>query len=170
MPGRSKPLDHDTKGLRRTGISRTSSLGRGKGMPRSALPCPSPAPKAKRKAPTVSPEEKRARQLVRARSGRVCEGCSQARATNWAHRVGRGQLGPWCPTNGLDLCGSGTTGCHGWATANPKAARAKGWVLRSTDQPGELPALHALHGWILLDEDGGWVQVDAEGALAALAA
>lgn len=162
---RGKPLDPGTKGLRQTGISRTSTLGRGTGKPRSTLPCPSPAPKAKR--PTVSPEEKRARQLVRARSNGACEGCDQARATDWSHRIGAGVGGPWCPSNGMHMCWT----CHDSIGARPGAARdERGWRLKSTDRPAEMPALHAVHGWVLLDADGDLTPVDADDALRALAA
>lgn len=164
LPPRGKPLDPGTKGLQRTGISRTSPLKRGTGKPRSTLPCPSPAPKAKK--PAVSPEEKRARQLVKARSGGRCEvGCHEP-ASDWSHRVARSQGGPWCPSNGVALC----AGHHRWLHANPAAARDQlGWRLRSTDKPAEMPVLLA-GGWVLLDEDGGWTQVDADEALQALAA
>lgn len=134
-------------------------------MPRSALPCPSPTPKVKR--PTVSPEEKRARQLVRARSNGVCECCDRRRATDYSHRAGVGVGGGWCSANAMDSCRP----CHRWHHSNPKAARdERGWRLESHENPAEMPVLHALHGWVLLDEDGGWVQVDAADALRAFAA
>lgn len=31
------------------------------------------------------------------------------------------------PSNLLTLCGSGTTGCHGWVEAHPAWATAHGW-------------------------------------------
>jgi hypothetical protein len=109
----------------------------------------------------VSAEERRARKLVRARSGGVCEGCGQAPATNYSHRIGRGVGGRWCPSNALDLCGSGITGCHGYVGARPKAARdERGWRLRSTDDPLTFPVLHAVHGLVLLDADGGFRPVE----------
>jgi len=33
------------------------------------------------------------------------------------------------PVNGVPLCGSGTTGCHSWAEANPVDAELLGWRL-----------------------------------------
>jgi hypothetical protein len=167
LPPRGKPLDPGTKGLQRTGISRTSTLGRGTGKPRSTLPCPSPGPKAKR--PSVSPEERRARQLVKARAAGRCEGCGTTGPTDWSHRIGRGVGGPWCASNGLALC---RLRCHSGVVGDqPVAARDQlGWRLRSTDKPAELPAWHWQLGFVLLDADGGQVQVDADDALRALAA
>lgn len=101
--------------------------------------------------------EKLARHLVRERSGDVCEGCGRARATNWAHRVARSQGGKWCPANGMHLCGSGTTGCHGWATAHPNDANAAGWCLRSYQDPETEPVWTAVRGWVLLRPDGSVV-------------
>jgi hypothetical protein len=99
----------------------------------------------------------------------VCEGCGQAAASNWSHRIGRGVGGLWAPSNGLHLCGSGTTGCHGYIGAEPTLARdERGWRLESHEVPAEVPALHWLHGWVLLDDDGGFELVDAEAAGAAL--
>ena len=86
----------------------------------------------------------------------MCEGCGRARATNWAHRVARGQGGAWCPSNGLHLCGSGTTGCHGWSHLHPTEAKARGWIVEPWRDPAEVPALHWLHGLVLLDVDGSF--------------
>jgi hypothetical protein len=117
------------------------------------------------KRPSVSPEERRARKLVRTRSGGACEGCDQAAATNCSHRISRGVGGLWCPANLLHLCGSGTTGCHGYIEDEPTSARdERGWRLESTDIPTEMPVLLAGVGWALLDANGGVVQVDAESA------
>ena len=58
------------------------------------------------------------------------------------------------PAKLIDLCGTGTTGCHGWVHAHPEEAREHGWLLRSTDSPKRTPMLHALYGWVLLDDQG----------------
>lgn len=58
------------------------------------------------------------------------------------------------PANLIDLCGTGTTGCHGWVHAHPEEAREYGWLLRSTENPKKTPMLHALYGWVLLDDQG----------------
>ncbi|WP_035975507.1 HNH endonuclease [Kutzneria albida] len=101
--------------------------------------------------------ENRAREIVYARSGRVCERCSNARATEWHHRKNRSQGGKWCANNGLDLCAP----CHLDVT-NTNGKRAeyedKGWIVPSHRDPAAVPALiyHPSigHDYVLLMEDG----------------
>lgn len=64
------------------------------------------------------------------------------------------------PANLIDLCGTGTTGCHGWIHAHPTEAYEHGWMLHPTDDPQTTPVLSHQHGWILLDDHGGWTPVD----------
>lgn len=64
------------------------------------------------------------------------------------------------PANLILLCGTGTTGCHGWVHAHPAQAREHGWLLRSTDDPTRIPLLSDVHGWILLDDKGGWTPTE----------
>ena len=80
-----------------------------------------------------------------ARSGGECEvqvpGICLGKATNRHHRIKRGNAS--C-TNDLDnlihLCGSGTTGCHGWVHANKQGdVYEHGWLLRSWDDPAKVP-------------------------------
>lgn len=47
------------------------------------------------------------------------------------HRMRRA-AGGHVIANIILLCGSGTTGCHGWVHANPAEARADGLIVRST--------------------------------------
>lgn len=57
-----------------------------------------------------------------------CARCG-ARGSNRHEKVTRGRGGPRDEFNTVVLCGSGTTGCHGWVTGNPLAAMAEGlWV------------------------------------------
>lgn len=102
--------------------------------------------------PTVSREEREARRLVRERSEGTCEGCGRAPATDYAHRVGRAQGGPWCPTNALHLCRP----CHSWSHAWPVEARSVGWLLRSHDNPQTFPALLHGRGLTYLTTDGDY--------------
>ena len=60
---------------------------------------------------------------------RACVRCG-ARATNWHHRLNRSQGGPDDAFNLVPLCGSGTTGCHGWVTLHPSEAEAVGLHVR----------------------------------------
>ena len=103
--------------------------------------------------------EKEARRLVRERSGGICEICGAARATNYQHRQNRSQAGVWSASNGLDVCGSGTTGDHGYIHAHPAESYERGWSVHSWDNPAEVPVQTAL-GWVLLDNDGGRTAVD----------
>jgi hypothetical protein len=101
--------------------------------------------------------EQRARKLVAERSGGMCEKCGCSPAHGWHHRKNRSQGGPWCPSNGLHLCGDGTRLCHGWVTHYPlKAHDEGGWVVWSFEDPAEVPVLHAIHGWVRLTDDGGF--------------
>jgi hypothetical protein len=103
-------------------------------------------------------DEQEARRLVRERSGGICERCAAARATNFQHRQARGQGGPWTASNGLDVCGSGTTGCHGYMHAHPAESYERGWSVHSWDDPAEVPVLTA-QGWMQLNDDGSWTAV-----------
>lgn len=102
--------------------------------------------------------ETKARDLVAARSGGTCELCRSSRAGSWAHRLPRGQGGLWAPSNGLHLCGTGTTGCHGWSERNRLASYASGWLLMRGVDPVATPAwiqpAHLPSGWYLLDDEG----------------
>jgi hypothetical protein len=111
---------------------------------------------AKRKARTS--DETSARRLVAARSQGVCEACGQRPASEWAHRVGKAQGGPWSADNGLHLCGP--DGCHLWCHHNPEAARALGWMLLRSQDPLTVPVQHARYGLVLLTADGGWTPVE----------
>lgn len=108
--------------------------------------------------------EDRARKLLHVRSAGWCELCNQEGATNWSHRLSRAQGGLWAPSNGLHLCGSGTTGCHGWLTHEPVLAAAGGWqLLRDPRPPSEVPvwldSRMAGVGWWLLDDDACFTPV-----------
>ncbi|RSN65449.1 HNH endonuclease [Amycolatopsis sp. WAC 04182] len=102
--------------------------------------------------------EKQARRIVRLRSEGDCEVRIQdvclGRATNFQHRKNRSQGGLYLPSHGIDVCGSGTTGCHGWIHANPAESYANGWSVKSTQDPATVPFKHWLHGWVLPDDDG----------------
>lgn len=102
------------------------------------------------------------------RDGCACARCGRgvdlpARGVAWSihHRRPRGMGGSKNPavnaaTNGVVLCGSGTTGCHGWVEANRDEARVSGWLVPQWRDPAEVPIRSARHGWAWLT-DSGWV-------------
>lgn len=111
--------------------------------------------------------EQTARRTVMARNNGMCEaqiaGVCQGRATNYQHRklrkhCARQEL--WLPSNGLAVCGSGTTGCHGWMTSGHVAeAHDWGWDVRSAWDPWEWRVWihnpnHVGGTWYFLNDDG----------------
>lgn len=83
------------------------------------------------------------------------------------HRVPRGAGGakhvPWInlPANLLLLCGSGTTGCHGWIEKHRAESIEKGWLMLRNSYllPEDVQVHHAIHGVVLLTNDGKPVPV-----------
>lgn len=57
-----------------------------------------------------------------------CARCG-VRGSNRHERLPRGRGGLRDEFNTVVLCGSGTTGCHGFVTANPLLAEAEGWTV-----------------------------------------
>jgi hypothetical protein len=111
--------------------------------------------------PSASQLERQARAGVRHRSGGDCEIRTPwhlGRATNFSHRQHEGRGGKWAAYNGLDACGSGTTGCHGYLHAHPEESRENGWLVSGWGDPASTPAL-IWHGGVramfLLDDEGG---------------
>lgn len=57
------------------------------------------------------------------------------------------------PSNLILLCGSGTTGCHGWVHAHPKEAMRDGWLVSAYRDPARVPVTYR-DGKYYLDEEG----------------
>lgn len=80
---------------------------------------------------------------------------------SWQHRDNRGTGGTrdprrGLPCNGVLLCGSATTGCHGWVENHPELAAWAGWVVMAGEDPADVPVLYAAWGRVCaLDEKGG---------------
>jgi hypothetical protein len=51
--------------------------------------------------------------------------------------------------------------CERETHAGPERARQAGWMLRSTEDPEEVPMEHAVHGTVLLDNNGGYAVIHA---------
>lgn len=108
--------------------------------------------------PTITGDERTSRQLVRARSGGLCEirldGICTGRATDWSHRESKGIGGKWRAANGLDACRQ----CHRHITEHPALAYEHGWFVHSYADPAEVPVLiHNAttgHDWVLLNDQG----------------
>lgn len=94
--------------------------------------------------------EKKTREIVLERSEGRCEMCNQRKYLTVHHRKKRSHQGPWSPDNCLALCGSGTTGCHGWVESHPNDAHATGFHVRPWEDFAAKPVL--LHGktWVKL--------------------
>ena len=85
------------------------------------------------------------RALVLGRDRHSCVRCGKGitgRPYSLHHRKRRSQGGRNAPGNLLTLCGSGTTGCHGWVHANIAESQASGWLLLSTQHPGAESVLY----------------------------
>lgn len=119
---------------------------------------PKHQPRAKR---IKNPGKARTLRLVGVRSGGLCERCGgPGHSTH--HLRNKGQGGPWSPSNCVRLCGSGSTLCHGWVTTNPTAAHVEGFHLEEGETPGTRPIHSALHGVVLLADDGSIAPVDGQ--------
>lgn len=100
------------------------------------------------------------RRQVAERDRGWCRRCG-ARGTNVQHRIGRGMGG----TSRVDvsslaalvtLCGSGTTGCHGYLTEHPEEAYATGWAIRrsSPELASEVPLVDLEGRQFFLTDEG----------------
>lgn len=82
------------------------------------------------------------RTLVMERAGRRCERCGRTIVGEFSihHRQPRGMGGSRAadknqPQNLLLLCGSGTTGCHGWIESHRAKAISDGFIVPSWADP-----------------------------------
>lgn len=109
-------------------------------------------------------------ELIRARDRDGCALCgftiAGERGIGWSvhHRKPRGMGGTSdpaisSPANGVLLHGSGTTQCHGKVEADRRHYVEAGLLIgvNSRHVPSEVPVDHAVHGCVLLDDDGGKV-------------
>lgn len=82
------------------------------------------------------------------------------------HRRPRGMGGTsiaWvnAAANLIVLCGSGTTGCHGWVEKHRDEALVAGFLVsRGIRKADEVPIKHKALGLVYLTEEGGWVPVE----------
>lgn len=91
--------------------------------------------------------------LIGERAGWQCERCG-AIGQSVHHRRKRSQGGEWSYHNLVFLCGSGTTGCHGWVEHNANAAEFEGYHVRPWQDPAKVTVLYRDGTWVLLTADG----------------
>ncbi len=115
------------------------------------------------KRPKLTARQEHDNYLIATLRDGECVRCHRG-VPNRHHRQGRDPFNS-IPSNLLLLCGSGTTGCHGWAHANPVEARAHGFIVSSyvaVEEIQEVPVLlwRRIDGivmrrtWALLNDDG----------------
>lgn len=144
----------------RKGLTRHTPLRSSTPLERTSRLRSSGPIKAKRRA--ASDAELHARLLVTARSRGLCElrlpTVCTGRATDWSHRIARGRGGRWTASDGLAACRS----CHS-AITDTQGQRARyerwGFVCRTNAITTEVPVLLACRQWVLLDDEGGMVEV-----------
>lgn len=94
---------------------------------------------------------------------------SGSRGYSLQHRDNRGMGGTRdprinLPSNGIVLCGSGTTDCHGWVEEHETEAARCGWVVLSWADPTTVPVLMFTGRWMLLSDQGtAWLAADPTG-------
>jgi hypothetical protein len=110
----------------------------------------------------------RVRKLVLERAEGLCERCGKKLDSflySLQHRRARGMGGSRrtntnTPTNLGALCGSATTGCHGFVESHPRLAADEGWRVPQRKDPADVPVL-SWRGWVYLDDEGGYVHLGA---------
>lgn len=101
-----------------------------------------------------------ARVIVRQRDGHRCQICGGSvvdQPSSIHHRRRRGMGGSALlerPSNLVRLCGTATTGCHGFVESERSLAIRRGWLLGYLDDPEATPLL-CFDGWHTLDDLGG---------------
>lgn len=60
------------------------------------------------------------------------------------------------PANLLWVCGTGTTGCHGWMERNRTEALAAGWLVPSAVKAESIPVQTWDGRFVFLDDDCGY--------------
>lgn len=92
------------------------------------------------------------------RDGWRCVLCGQnliGKVYSLHHRQGRSGPDPHRASNLVVLCGTGTTGCHGWVTEHPAEAYLNGWSVRRTGiQTTEDTPVLTHSGWVVLNNEG----------------
>lgn len=127
-------------------------------------PVPAPVRPAKSSDGSFTPAT---RSLILARDRFTCQNFTCGRRVDTAswpgyslqHRIARGAGGTRDPRiadpdNGITLCGSATTGCHGWVESDTTGeAERRGLAVPSWADPETVP-VRTPGGWVRLDRHG----------------
>lgn len=109
--------------------------------------------------------DRKTRRLVMERDLGVCVRCGYTiypgEPYSLQHRKPRRMGGSRDPlvhsaANLILVCGSATTGCHGYMEKNRNEAARNGWILHDGEDPDRAPVSTCQHGWVLLDTCGGF--------------
>jgi len=123
---------------------------------------PKPAKRAAKRSLGVS---KGTREQVLNRANHRCEKCGillvTAQFYSLHHRTPRGMGGTRnarlnLASNLVAICGSGTTGCHGWIESNRSVAEDSGWLVSRYQEPAEVAVLIYGVGWRYLQDEGNY--------------
>jgi hypothetical protein len=69
------------------------------------------------------------------------------------------------PANLILLCGSGTTGCHGWVESNRDKAREQGYLIQKVESAEQVPFRDNSGIWWNIYNSGDKVQLDINRAV-----
>ncbi|MEK6310111.1 MAG: HNH endonuclease signature motif containing protein [Curtobacterium sp.] len=119
-------------------------------------------------------QEREAYDIVNFRDEGRCQKCHRGTPVTRDHRLNRSQGGLTTAANLQLLCGSGTTGCHGWVTEHLEDALAEGWRVPAWADPLRWPAARYFPsvagtvrlGWALYDNAGGVTEITDQEARA----
>lgn len=113
---------------------------------------------------------KQVREAVLERDRYQCFRCGRSILTGMYslhHRRPRGMGGTSLETsnlsaNALTMCGTGTTGCHGWIESHRRESIRLGWLLPQGIDPCMVPVLHHRDGWVRVDNRGNQRAADPD--------
>lgn len=99
---------------------------------------------------------------VMIRAGFRCERCGtsiQSTPMSIHHRRPRAMGGTHrletnYPSNLMALCGSGTSGCHGYLESHRTEAIDEGFIVPQYETPNNVAVKTYINGWVLLNDDG----------------
>lgn len=112
-----------------------------------------------RAAAVLELSERELKTAIAERDGGRCARCGTVilGGPHSIHHLTHGNRSDNRPQTLLTLCGSGTTGCHGWVTENRHLARLAGWVRsKHARNPDEQPVWYeqpGRTGWFFLLPD-----------------